>query len=193
MNKKTYSIPRFFLVIIMVLCVINIIHSIGIINQQQQEIEALTTRLDEQAKAYEKYNSDLEEQVSDLRDMLEDAVLIERVKYEGDKDFLAKLLYCEAGGTSWKTQVYTCSAILNLSDYTGESVWELGHDSQNFSVAPYVDKATPTSTQYEVIEYVLNGGKIPDICFFRSDGGYHNFGTPVCQVGGHYFSKPVSI
>lgn len=106
-----------------------------------------------------------------------------------DREFLAKLLYCEAGGEGWECQVYTCSAILNLSDYTGRSIWEMGHDYNTFSVAYIVDDAKPTQTQYDVIDYVLNGGRIAEICYFRT-GHYHNFGTPVCQVGVHYFSKP---
>ena len=59
----------------------------------------------------------------------------------------------------------------------------------SFEPAPYVDDAEPTAMQYEVIYYVLNGGKIPDICWFRT-GHYHDFGTPVAKVGDHYFSKP---
>ena len=106
---------------------------------------------------------------------------------EFDIDFLAKLLYCEAGATSWECQVYTCSAILNLCDLQGKSLWALGHNQNVFSVAPWVDSAKPTQVCYEVIDYVLNGGRVENICYFRT-GNYHTFGTPVCKAGNHYFS-----
>lgn len=105
-----------------------------------------------------------------------------------DIDFLAQLLYCEAGGMNWEGQAYTCSAILNHCDVENRTLWDAGHDVNCFEPASYVDYMTPTETQYEVIEWVLNGGRIAEICYFRSGGMYHDFGTPVCEVDGHYFS-----
>lgn len=105
-----------------------------------------------------------------------------------DIEFLAKLLYAEAGTMDWWGKVYTCSAILNLCDKEGRDLWEAGHDKNCFAVAPYVDTVTPTEEIYDVIKYVLDGGRIGDICYFRTSY-YHHFGTPVCQVGAHYFSK----
>ena len=106
---------------------------------------------------------------------------------EIDIDFFAKLLYCEAGGMTWEGQVYTASAILNFCDRYKISMWEAGHNKNMFSVAPYVDEASPKTRQYEVIEYVLGGGRIGEICHFRTKH-YHTFGTPICKVDGHYFS-----
>lgn len=105
-----------------------------------------------------------------------------------DIEFLAKLLYAEAGTMDWWGKVYTCSAILNLCDTEHRNLWTAGHDKNYFSVALYVDSVEPTEEIYEVIDYVLGGGRISDICYFRTDY-YHTFGTPVCQVGAHYFSK----
>ena len=106
-----------------------------------------------------------------------------------EQEILAKLLYREAGGMGWEGQVYVCSAILNLRDRNNCSIWTMAHDINTFAVAPYVDSAVPTATQYEVIEYVLNGGRIKEICYFREDY-YHSFGTPVCQIENICFSKP---
>ena len=121
------------------------------------------------------------------------AVLEEELKTKiihfKEEDILAKLLYCEAGNQSWEGQVYTCSAILNFCDRNNISIWDAAHNRNYFEPAPFVDDAEPTSVQYEVIYYVLNGGRIPEICWFRTDY-YHDFGTPVCKVGDHYFSKP---
>ena len=108
---------------------------------------------------------------------------------ESEYKILAKLLFCEAGAASRDGLIYTCSAILNLRDYTGRTIMEMAHDKATFSVAPIVDSAKPTERVYEAIDYVLQGHRVPDICFFRTNH-YHNFGVAVCEVGGHYFSRP---
>lgn len=106
---------------------------------------------------------------------------------EIDIDFLAKLLYCEAGDMTKLGKIYTCSAILNFCDEYNLSIWSAGHNKDCFAVAPYVDEAEPTVEEYEVIDYVLNGGRIDEICHFRTRR-YHKFGIPVCEIDGHYFS-----
>jgi hypothetical protein len=108
--------------------------------------------------------------------------------YEFNREFLAKMLYREGGAMNWVGQVYTCSAILNFCDVNGRSLWDAGHDPNAFSVAYTVDSAVPTEMNYEVVDYVLSGGRIDEICYFRSGGRYHSFGVPVCEVDGHYFS-----
>lgn len=106
-----------------------------------------------------------------------------------DPTFLAKLLYREAGSMGWEGQVYVCSAILNLCDYEGTTIWRAGHNVNKFSVAPIVDSARPTQTQYNVIDYVINqGGRVPEVKYFRTSH-YHNFGTPICRIENVYFSK----
>lgn len=107
---------------------------------------------------------------------------------EIDRDFLAKLLYREGGAMNWWGQVYTCSAILNLCEVLNRTLSDCGRDVNCFAAAPYIDSATPTQMCYDVVDYVLGGGRIADIAYFRT-GYYHNFGTPVCYVDGHYFSK----
>lgn len=109
-------------------------------------------------------------------------------KYNNEREILAKLLYCESGSTGWDCQVYTCSAILNLSDYTGRSISNMASDKRLFSVAPWVWSSTPTQTQYDVIDYVLSGGRVSGVKYFRTDY-YHNFGTPVINIDNVYFSK----
>ena len=78
---------------------------------------------------------------------------------------------------------------MNLSDYTGRSIWDLAHDINTMAVAPIVDSAIPNETQYQVIEDVLNGARVEEICYFRTSY-YHSFGTPVCNIENIYFSKP---
>lgn len=126
-----------------------------------------------------------------LEKEVETEEVVEEVREEFEElEILAKLLYCEAGSASYECQVYVCSAILNLSDFTDYSIWNMAHNINVMAVAPYVDYAAPTSTQYEVIEEVLYGGaRIDSICYFRT-GYYHSFGTPYCEIGGVYFSTP---
>ena len=104
-------------------------------------------------------------------------------------NLLAKLLCCEAGAnTSWQMQVWTLSAILNNLDIEKISLDVAAHDATRYSVATWLDDAKPTSLNYRAIEYVLNGHRIADICYFRTRY-YHPFGVPYCDVEGqHYFS-----
>lgn len=135
---------------------------------------------------------ELQNEVEGLRaDVTELKVIeeeVEPVVFE-ETEILAKLLYREAGSMGYEGQHYVCSAILNLSDYTGRSVWDLAHDINIMAVAPIVDSAIPNETQYQVIEDVLNGARIEEICYFRTSY-YHSFGTPVCNIENVYFSKP---
>jgi hypothetical protein len=107
--------------------------------------------------------------------------------FEFDKEFLAKLLHEEAGSMGWTGQVYVCSAILNFCDVECVSLWRAGHNSNMFSVASYVDYARPDQMQYDVIDYVINGGRVYGVTYFRTRH-YHNFGTPTCRVENVYFS-----
>lgn len=102
-------------------------------------------------------------------------------------DFFAKLLYCEAGGMGYEGQLWVASAILNLSEVKQMSIWEMGHQVNIFSVAPYVDDATPLQTQYDIIYDILVNGWIADVCYFRTDYP-HSFGTFMKQVENVYFN-----
>lgn len=141
--------------------------------QEEQELQQ------EQITTLEKENNDLKE--------ITDKVKIEVLK-DSEYKILAKLLFREAGTLSWDGQVYTCSAILNLRDYTGKTINQMAHDKSMFSVAPIVDSAKPTKEIYKVIDYVLDGNRVPEICYFRTRR-YHSFGVPVCKVDKHYFSR----
>ena len=111
----------------------------------------------------------------------------------GAKEYyiLAKLLYREAGSMSWEGQVWVCSAIINLGEYSNKTIWEMAHNVNMFSVAPKVDSAKPLQKQYEVIEYVVAGsGLIPEVKYFRT-GHYHTFwgAEDMRKIGNVYFSK----
>lgn len=150
---------------------------IYMIERENTILSAENTKKDKEIKELQERNRALEEELQT------------KIVYFEEEEILAKLLWCEARNQSWEGQVYTCSAILNYCERNNTSIWDAAHNINSFEPAPYVDDAKPTAMQYEVIYYVLNGGRIPDICWFRT-GHYHNFGTPVAKVGDHYFSKP---
>lgn len=150
---------------------------IDTIERENTILSAENTKKDKEIKELQERNRALEEELQT------------KIVYFEEEEILAKLLWCEARNQSWEGQVYTCSAILNYCERNNTSIWDAAHNINAFEPAPYVDDAKPTSMQYEVIYYVLNGGRIPDICWFRT-GHYHDFGTPVAKVGDHYFSKP---
>lgn len=153
------------------------ITKINVIERENSNLSAENISKEQRIQELEERNRALEEEVKT------------KIVYFEEEEILAKLLYCEARNQSWEGQVYTCSAILNFCDRNNISIWDAAHNRNYFEPAPFVDDAKPTSVQYEVIYYVLNGGRIPDICWFRT-GHYHDFGTPVAKVGDHYFSKP---
>ena len=150
---------------------------INTIKRENKILSAENIKKDKEIKELQERNRALEEELKT------------KTIHFKEEEILAKLLFCEAGNQSWEGQVYTCSAILNFCDRNNISIWEAAHNQNYFAPAPFVDNVNPTSVQYEVIYYVLNGGKIPEICWFRTDY-YHDFGTPVCKVDDHYFSKP---
>ena len=150
---------------------------IDTIERENTILSAENTKKDKEIKELQERNRALEEELKT------------KIVYFEEEEILAKLLWCEARNQSWEGQVYTCSAILNYCERNNTSIWDAAHNINSFEPAPYVDDAEPTVMQYEVIYYVLNGGRIPDICWFRT-GHYHDFGTPVAKVGDHYFSKP---
>lgn len=110
-----------------------------------------------------------------------------RTYTEEQKELLAKMLFCEAGGEGWDCQVATCSAIINFIENYGGSFSVLDNVNK-FEPAPYYRYKTPTEMNYQVLDYVLSGHLIANIKYFRIDY-YHNFGTPMFEVDNVYFSK----
>ena len=104
-----------------------------------------------------------------------------------DTDLLAKLLYCEGGSMSEQGQIYVCSAILNFLDAEGVDLYTAAHNPNMFAVAGFVDSATPSDYQYNIINRVLNGERVAGVKYFQV-GNYHSFGTPVCSIDNVYFS-----
>lgn len=101
--------------------------------------------------------------------------------------WVAQMLYCEHRGACWEGQVLTCSAIINYCNAHGGYEHCL-FDSNCFSPADFFTTVVPNQMQFDVLDYVINGGIIDNVIYFRADH-YHDFGTPVCSCDNHYFSK----
>ncbi len=113
-----------------------------------------------------------------------------------EKDVLLRSLYKEAGGTGFECKVYVCSATLNLwqQSYSDWSLSRLLHKKDQFETADRIDSVTESQKKSveEAADFVLNGGRVKDIKYFRTNH-YHNDWvvnpTPVCHVDNVYFSK----
>ena len=106
---------------------------------------------------------------------------------EVEYTWIAQMLYCEHRGACWEGQVLTCSAIINYCNLNG-GYEKCLFDSSCFSPADFFDTVVPNQMQFDVLDYVINGGIIDNVIYFRADH-YHDFGTPVCSCDNHYFSK----
>lgn len=127
-----------------------------------------------------------------------------KLEYTGTKtklsnseiDVLERSLYREAGGKGFECQVYVCSATLNLwqQKYSDWSLSRLLHKKDQFETADRIDSVTESQKKSveEAADFVLNGGRVKDIKYFRTNH-YHNDWvvnpTPVCHVDNVYFSK----
>lgn len=103
------------------------------------------------------------------------------------RELIAKMLYCEAGGEGWDCQLATCSAIINFIEHYGGNFAVLDN-SNKFDPAPYYRYKTPTKMNWQVVDYVLSGHLIANIKYFRINH-YHYFGTPMFAIDNVYFSK----
>ena len=92
-----------------------------------------------------------------------------------EREMLARLVYREANTESVECQRAVVSVVINrwLSGIWGDTLVEVVYYPLQFSPANLLYCTTPTETNYEVVDYVLeNGVTIPEyVMYFRSD--YH--------------------
>lgn len=111
---------------------------------------------------------------------------------------LGQAIYCEAGDTSFECQVATAEVIMNriISEDWPNDIHGVIYQTGQFSVAPYVHKATPTQTQLDVIEHLRKNGPTyltTDYVFFCTPNSYELVGykymDDVFRIGGHVFGR----
>lgn len=111
-----------------------------------------------------------------------------------DRELLARLLYCEGGGESIECQRAIMSVIVNRlnSGYWGNTFSSVVYAKGQFSPVSSgaLNKAKPSQTQYDVVDYVLeNGTTLPSwVLYFRASYHFSWKGyTPYCNIDNTYF------
>lgn len=92
-----------------------------------------------------------------------------------EREMLARLVFREANTESIECQQAVVSVVINrwLSGMWGATLEEVIYSPQQFAPANLIYRTTPTETNYEAVDYVLeNGVIIPEyVMYFRLD--YH--------------------
>lgn len=109
-----------------------------------------------------------------------------------DREMLARLVYLEGNTESLECQKAIVSVVINRlnSGYWGNTINSVIYASGQFVTASRILYTTPTSTNYEAVDYVLtNGVTLPSyVLYFRE--GYHfswNGYVPYTSIGSTYF------
>lgn len=111
-----------------------------------------------------------------------------------DRELLAKLLYCEGRGESVECQKAIVSVVINRlnNGYWGDTINKVVYAKGQFTPAlnGTLENVTPTKTQYEVVDYILeNGSTLPSwVMYFRASYHFNWKGyTPYCAIDNTYF------
>lgn len=108
-----------------------------------------------------------------------------------ERELLARLVYREARGESFDTQVGVISIVFNrLKDgYWGDTIYDVIYAKGQFSVAGSLKNTTPNEASYRAVDYVLRyGSTLPDyVMYFRA--GSFKYIPYICYEGDNtYFS-----
>lgn len=165
------------------------------INEQMNTIDTLN-----------KENVELKEKISELEERLENTSSVgdrrdSNSRSNGERDYnatlddretLARLVFLEANTESLECQKAIASVVINRvnSGYWGNTVNSVVYAKNQFTPASRIPYTTPTATNYEAVDYVLeNGSTLPSyVLYFRA--GYHfNWSgyVPYTSMGNTYF------
>lgn len=116
---------------------------------------------------------------------------IENSITDKEKDLLAKILWLEAGNQSVLGQRAVVEVVFNrvVDQRFPDNVSDVLHQKGQFTSMKRLAKATPTQTQYDVIDLVLQE-VVPllpaDTVYFATSAAN---GTPYERIGSHYFCR----
>ena len=92
-----------------------------------------------------------------------------------EREMLARLVFLEANTESVECQRAIVSVVINRwqSGYWGNTLYNVVYAPNQFTPAPRIASTTPTVTNYEAVDYVVqNGVTLPSYClYFRAN--YH--------------------
>lgn len=105
------------------------------------------------------------------------------------KEWLAHLIYNEAGSQGRQTMLYVGSVVLNRvrSDRFPNTICGVIHQKGQYSTAH--DARTPSEESYEIAEeLLLNGSVLPSKVLFQHWKRPVKGTTEYCHIGNEYFS-----
>lgn len=121
----------------------------------------------------------------------EEEVYIPEVSEE-EIELIARITWCEAGAECEEGKRLVIDTILNRvdSDHFPDSIEGVIFQPNQFSPVSNgaFDKAEVREDIYQLVLEELESRTDDDVVFFRA-GRYHKWGTPLFQVGNHYFSS----
>lgn len=110
---------------------------------------------------------------------------------EAEREMLARLVYLEANTESLECQKAIASVVINRlqNGAWGDTLEGVIYYPYQFTPASLIDKTTPTQTNYDAVDYVLeNGSILPKYCmYFRANYGFSN--TDWANYGYHEYKQ----
>lgn len=109
---------------------------------------------------------------------------------EEDKELLARIVYLEARGQSFSGQRAVVEVVLNrvLDSRFPDTVYEVLYAPGQFTPAKSIASTTPTETQYEVVDCVIDETPITteNTVYFATSALTKNV---FAKIGDHYFCE----
>lgn len=109
---------------------------------------------------------------------------------EEDRELLARIVYLEARGQSFSGQRAVAEVVLNrvLDSRFPDTVYEVLYAPGQFTPAKSIASTTPTETQYEVVDCVINETPITteNTIYFATSALTKNV---FAKIGDHYFCE----
>lgn len=106
-------------------------------------------------------------------------------------EYLVRCVEAEAGGETELGKRLVCDVVLNRYENWGyDTIVDVINDPHQFSVVGdgRIHTVEPSESTYRIVEEELENRTNTEVLYFRADH-YHDFGTPMFQEKGHYFSK----
>lgn len=110
---------------------------------------------------------------------------------DSEKELIARVTYCEAGGESEDGQRLVIDTILNRMEHDNfpDTVKEVIYQSGQFACTGALYKHSVKEDILDLVDEELEE-QYNDECTYFQRGGYTRYGDPLFKEGHHYFSKP---
>lgn len=104
-----------------------------------------------------------------------------------EMDELEAIAYSEARGEGVKGMALVMNVVINRSRKTGKSIHDVIYATGQFYTAGMTNDVSEEC--HEALALVMDGYDESQGAIYFSAHGYSQFGEPLFQYGGHYFSK----